>query len=224
MPPDPQDTRPAAPPRPHEELANSLSHGIGYTASVAGLTLMVVFAAQRHQPLQIVACSIYGGTLVLLYLASTLYHAATHPPPKRRLRVFDHASIYLLIAGTYTPLTLLVLEPRLAWTLFGLVWAMAGTGLVFKVRHTGKWKVLSTGLYLAMGWMAVLLIRPLLAQLPVGAVVWLGVGGLFYTLGAGVYACRRIPYHHALWHLFVLGGSACHFFVVLHYIVLRPGA
>ena len=201
------------------ELANSVTHGIGFFLSVAALTLLVVFSALRGTAIHIVACSIYGTTLTILYLASTLYHSVTHPASKRVLRVIDHASIYLLIAGTYTPITLVTLSGARGWTVFGLVWGLALAGIAFKVFFTGRMKLLSSGIYLGMGWMALFIVKPLLKQAPAGLVWWLAAGGLVYSLGVIFYSFKRIPHHHAIWHLFVIGGSVCHFFAVMLYVL-----
>lgn len=201
-----------------EEIANSITHGVGAALSVAGLVMMVVRAASSATGLHVVACSIFGASLVLLYLSSTLYHALTNGRAKRVFRVLDHASIYLLIAGTYTPFTLVTLHGAWGWTLFGIVWALAITGIVLKCFLTGKLHVLSTVVYVAMGWLAVIAIRPLLNALPWPGFLWLLAGGLFYTLGVAFFAYRR-KYSHTIWHLFVLGGSLCHFLAVYRYVL-----
>lgn len=204
------------------ELANSITHGIGCGLSISALTLMVVAAARNGSTMQVVACSIYGTTLVVLYLASTLYHSIHVPRAKRILRIIDHASIYLLIAGTYTPFALVVLDGAWRWWVFGLAWGLAFLGIAFKVMFTGRLRILSELLYLAMGWLALLLIKPMLGTLPPAGIWWLGAGGVTYTLGVIFYVCKRIPHHHAIWHLFVMGGSACHFFAVMLYVLKVP--
>lgn len=165
----------------------------------------------------IVGSSVFAATLVLLYLTSTSYHAAPAGPLKRHLRRLDHAAIYLLIAGTYTPFTLGVLAGPWGWTLFGLVWGTAAFGVFYKLTAGVRYPRLSTALYLIMGWLIVIAIRPLVLEMPLPGVLWLVAGGLAYTAGVGFYASRRIPYGHFLWHLFVLAGSACHFMAVLRY-------
>ena len=203
----------------HTELANSVTHGIGFLLSLAGLTLLVVFAAQRGTAMHIVACSIYGVTLALMYLASTLYHSVTNPRARQVLQIFDHSSIYLLIAGTYTPITLVTLDGGWGWGMFGVVWGLAIIGILFKLFFTGRWSLLSSAIYLAMGWMSLLIIKPLLQNAPAGLVWWFLAGGLVYSLGVIFYTLKRIPHHHAIWHLFVMGGSICHFFAIMLYVL-----
>lgn len=202
-----------------EAIANSVTHGIGALLSVAGLVTLIFLAAMRGGAREIVSVVVYGTTLCLLYLCSTLYHAIPAPRARRILRFLDHASIYLLIAGSYTPFTLLVLRGAWGWTLFGLVWGIAVMGVVFKLFATGRFGVLSGCLYIAMGWLVVIAIKPLLAALPLYGFLWLMAGGLFYTGGMAFYAKDRIPYFHMIWHLFVLAGSLCHFVAVLRYVM-----
>ncbi len=202
-----------------EELANSLTHGVGLALSVAGGAALVVLSVLRGSPWRIVACSIYAFTLVVLYAASTLYHAARPPRLKRVLRVLDHSSIYLLIAGTYTPFTLVSLRGHWGWTLFGLVWGLAVLGILFKAFFINYLKAASVVLYLAMGWLAVIAFKPLVALVPSHGVLWLLGGGILYTTGVVFYGWRKLPYSHAIWHGFVLAGSACHYFAVLFYVV-----
>ena len=202
-----------------EELANSLTHGVGALLAVGGLAWLVTLAAIRGDAWHVVACSVYGAAMVVLYTASTLYHAIPAPRVKRALRVFDHASIYLLIAGTYTPLTLISLRGPWGWSLFGTVWGLAVVGIVLAIAFPGRWRALSVALYVAMGWAVVVATGPLLAALPTGGLVLMLLGGLAYTGGLGFYAWRRLPYGHAVWHLFVLAGSALHFAAVLLYVV-----
>ena len=204
-----------------EEVANSITHGVGAALSVAGLVVMVVIAALRGTSALVVACAVYGASLVLLYLSSTLYHALTNGRVKRVFRILDHASIYVLIAGTYTPFTLVTLRGVWGWALFGIVWTLAVMGIVFKCFFTGRLHVLSTTVYVVMGWIAVVAIRPLLQALPWPGFLWLLAGGVFYTLGVGFFAWRR-KYAHTIWHLFVLAGSVCHFSVVYQYVLSRP--
>ena len=205
-----------------EEIANTITHGIGLGLAIAAVSVLVVLASLRGTAWHIVSCSVYGSTLVILYLASTLYHGIQRPAAKRILKVFDHCSIYLLIAGSYTPFTIVSIRGGWGWTLFGLIWGMALLGIVFKTFHTGKYEVFSTTLYLAMGWMIIIAVKPLFASVPLMGVLWVVAGGLFYTFGVLFYCFDRIPFFHAIWHLFVLGGSACHFFAILFY-VLPPG-
>lgn len=203
-----------------EEIANSITHGVGTALSVAGLVVMVVLAASSGTYVHVVACSVYGASLVLLYLFSTLYHALTNARAKRVFRILDHVSIYLLIAGTYTPFTLVTLHGAWGWVLFGIVWTLAALGIVFKCFFTGRMQGLSTAVYILMGWTAVVAIRPLLHVLPWSGFLWLLAGGVLYTLGVVFYAWHR-KYAHTMWHLFVLAGSACHFVAVCRYVLPR---
>ncbi len=202
-----------------EEIANSITHGIGAALSIAALSILVVFAGLRGDAWRVVSFSIYGSTLVLLYLASTFYHVFSNPRVKRVFHVFDHSAIFLLIAGSYTPFCLVTIRGGWGWSLFGVVWGIAIFGIVFKAFSTGRYNFVSTALYIAMGWIAVIAIKPLVAQLPPGAFAWILLGGLSYTLGVIFYAWERLPYGHAIWHLFVLGGSTLHFFAVLFYVL-----
>lgn len=202
-----------------EGVANSVTHGIGALLSVAAWIAMVWLARFQGGAWLIVSLSIYGATLCLLYLVSTLYHAIPASRVRRIFRVFDHASIYLLIAGTYTPFTLILLRGRWGWTLFALVWGLAAAGIIFKAFATGRYKILSACLYIGMGWLVVIALKPLLAVLPLPGFLWLMAGGVFYTGGVVFYAKDRVPYFHMVWHLFVLAGSVCHFVAVLRYVL-----
>ena len=204
---------------PGEEIANSITHGIGAALSVAGLTLLVVLAVIYGDVWRVVSFSIYGSSLVLLYLASTLYHSFQSPRVKRVLRVLDHASIYLLIAGTYTPFLLVNMRGAWGWSLFGVVWGLALLGVLFKIFFIGRFEVLATAAYVLMGWLVVIAFREMLIQVPPGGVVLLFAGGMVYTAGVLFYAWEKLPFNHAIWHLFVLGGSICHFFAVLFYVL-----
>jgi hemolysin III len=204
-----------------EEIANTVTHGIGGVLAVAGLVLLVTFAAIRGSAWHVIGCSVFGATMVLLYTSSTLYHAITAPRAKRALRHIDHASIYLLIAGTYTPFTLATLRGPWGWTLFGVIWGLAVLGITLQTgsrRHP----VVAVLLYIAMGWTVVIAIQPLLRELPMGGMILLVLGGLAYTSGVAFYAWRKLPYHHAIWHGFVLAGTVLHFFAVLLYVIPRP--
>jgi len=210
---------PAVRPRPQslgEEIANSISHGTGFLAALIALPVLVL-GAVRHGAAAIVAAVVFGATMALLYLTSTLYHALAPNRAKRVFHILDHGAIFLLIAGTYTPFTLGVLRGPWGWTLFGVIWALAVTGIVLKsvggVRHPG----LSTGLYLAMAWLILAAARPLWHAMPGWGLFWLAAGGVAYTAGVGFYAARGMRYAHFVWHLFVLAGSACHFIAVLRY-------
>jgi len=203
-----------------EEIANSITHGLGLLLSIAGVCVLVTMAAIRGTAWHVVACSIYGSTLVLLYLSSTLYHAIQAPRAKNVFRVIDHSAIYLLIAGTYTPFLLITLRGPLGWTLFGLQWGMAICGILFKSLTRGGYEMASTAVYALMGWMGVLGMRTMYASLHFHGILWIVSGGLFYTLGIIFFAIDR-RYSHTIWHLFVLAGSVCHFYAVLRYIVLK---
>lgn len=207
----------------NEEIANAITHGIGALLSVAALTLLVVLAVIYGDIWRVVSFSIYGASLVILYLASTLYHTVQTPRVKRILRIFDHAAIFILIAGSYTPFLLVSLRGTWGWTLLGIVWGIALVGIVLKVFFIGKYEVLATAAYVGMGWLVVFAFRQLLANLDTGGVVLLVAGGVVYTLGVIFYAWRKLPYSHAIWHLFVLGGSACHFFAVLFHVLPMKG-
>jgi hemolysin III len=202
-----------------EELANSLTHGIGAAFGAAALALLAVFASMNGNTWHVVSCSIYGTTLLLLYTASTLYHAIPYPRAKRVLKIVDHASIFLLIAGTYTPFLLVTLRGPWGWWLFGAVWTIAAAGIVMKLFWTGRFRYLSTGLYLAMGWIVMIALKPLLCSLPPGGLALLGAGGLLYTLGTIFYLRKSLPFGHAIWHGFVLAASICHFFSILLYVI-----
>jgi hemolysin III len=200
-----------------EEIANSVSHGLALLAAVAGLPVLIVTAVQRSDAAQVVGVSIFGATVVVLYLASTLYHAL---PPNRAKRVFyllDHSAIFLLIAGTYTPFTLGVLRGAWGWTLFGLVWGLAAVGILFKVLGWARNRAISVGLYLVMGWLVLIAAEPLL-QVPPRGLAWLVAGGLAYTIGVVFFVLdERVRYAHFVWHLFVVAGTACHFVAVIGY-------
>lgn len=204
-----------------EEAANVATHAVGLLASVVGVVVLVYLGVARGEILHVASAGVYGVTLVALYTASTLYHAFRRPGVKRVLRVLDHCAIYLLIAGTYTPFVLVGLGGGWGRTLFGIVWAMAAAGIVFKVFATGRFAVISTAAYVSMGWLGVVAIGPLVRSLPGAALAWLLAGGIAYTAGTLFYH-RKIPYSHALWHVFVLIGSVCHF-VAIGLYVLVPG-
>lgn len=197
-----------------EEIANSITHGIGVALSVAGLIVLVVLAAIYGDVWRVVSFSIYGGSLILLYLASTLYHSLQHPKVKQVLRKFDHAAIYVLIAGTYTPFLLVSMRGSWGWPLFILIWGMAVAGIVWKMFFLGKLEILATIIYILMGWMCVFLFKDMMATIPPLGVTMLIAGGIVYTAGVIFYAWEKLPYNHAIWHLFVLGGSICHFVAI----------
>jgi hemolysin III len=202
---------------PGEELASSLSHGVGFVCAVAVTPILVIGAVERGGAADIIANSVFGATMILLYLTSAWYHAARESRLKARLRRFDHAAIYLLIAGTYTPFTLGVLRGPWGWTLFGITWGAAAVGVGVKLIVGVSRPRLSTALYLIMGWAVLIAVRPLVLNLPPEGLLLLVSGGLLYSGGALVYLWRRLPYNHVIWHLFVLGGTTCHFFSILWY-------
>ncbi len=202
-----------------EEIANSLTHGAGLALSIVGLVALVVLTSWRGTALHIVSCTVYGISLVAVYLSSTIYHGVRGDRPKQLWRVVDHCAIFLLIAGTYTPFTLVAMGGGWGWSLFGVVWAIAMVGILFKLRSAGRYKIVSGLLYLAMGWLVVVAIGPLVDAVPPAGIAWLVAGGLSYTAGVGFYAMSRVPYAHTVWHLFVLAGSTCHYVAVLSYVV-----
>ena len=202
-----------------EEIANSVSHGVGLVAALLALPFLILAAARGGRAAAVVGASVFAATVVLLYLASTLYHALPPRKVKRVFRVIDHSAIFLLIAGTYTPFTLGVLRGAWGWTLFALVWGLAALGVTLKAVGGIKHPRLSTALYLGMGWLALLAIRPLWLRVPASGLLWLVAGGVMYTAGVAFYAADRVRYGHFVWHLFTLAGTGCHFFAVLWYAV-----
>jgi hemolysin III len=205
-----------------EEIANAVTHGLGIGLSVAALTLLIVVSAIWGNAWHLGSSIAYGVTLVLLYLASTLYHSITHDGARHVLKIIDHSSIYLLIAGTYTPFTLVTLRDQGGWWLFGVVWTLAIIGVVLEAFWVYRPKWVSVVVYLGMGWLVVTAINPLLDNLAHGGVWLLLAGGLAYTLGTIFYVLKRVPYMHAVWHLFVLAGSVCHFLAVMFYVLPTP--
>ncbi|MCC5022472.1 MAG: hemolysin III family protein [Candidatus Synoicihabitans palmerolidicus] len=198
-----------------EEIANSMTHGLGWLLSTVGLVVGVVLAVRISDPWVITSVAIYGTTLVLLYAASTLYHAIPSRRWKPRLRKLDQASIFLLIAGTYTPFVLVNLRGPWGWSLLGVVWGIALAGVVFKLCFTGRFVVLSSAICVALGWLIVIAAKPMVQSVPTSGLILLASGGLFDTGGVAFYLWRKLPYHHAIWHGFVMVGSACHYFAVL---------
>lgn len=202
-----------------EEVANSISHGAGVVLGIVGLVLLLVQAVDNGATsMAIASYSLYGGTIILLFLASTLYHAIPSPRAKPWLKRFDHCAIYLLIAGTYTPFLLVGLDSPLARGLMIVIWSMALAGVLFKLAFAHRFEVLSLVTYLVMGWLSLIVIYQLVQVLAPGGVTLLAVGGVVYTLGVVFYVCKRIPYNHAIWHGFVLGGSLCHFLAIYLYV------
>jgi hemolysin III len=205
-----------------EEIANSITHGAALLASVVALPVLVLSAVSRGDPWQVTSGAIFGATLILLYLSSTLYHAWRPGPLKRALRVLDHSAIYLLIAGTYTPFLLGALRGAWGWALLGIIWTLALFGILAKCTFGFRFPRLSTVCYVAMGWLALIAIRPLVAHVPLAGLVWLVAGGVCYTAGVAFYATdARLRYGHALWHLCVVVGSGCHVVAVLWYAAPR---
>ncbi len=204
---------------PIEEKWNVWSHAFGLILSIIALVLLVVFASKEGTIKHIVSFSIYGASLILLYSASTFYHYTQSPRLRHKLNIFDHAAIYVLIAGTYTPFTLVVLKGWVGWTIFGVSWGLAIVGIVFKLFFTGKFDKLSTAAYVLMGWLIVFAIKPLVNNLPFEGLMWLLGGGISYTVGAILYSIKKIKYNHAIFHIFVLLGSFCHFMAVFFYVL-----
>jgi hemolysin III len=205
-----------------EELANALTHGLGAVVSLAAGAVLVTLAAVFGEARHIAAASVFAASLVMLYTASTLYHAIPHTVAKARLKVFDHCAIYVLIAGTYTPFTIISLRGWWGWGLFATIWSLALAGVIFKLFFTGRFKRTSTVLYVIMGWIVVVAILPLSRAISLPALAFLIAGGVAYTCGAACYLSRR-PYAHAVFHLFVLAGSVCHFAAVFTQVVPVDG-
>jgi len=199
----------------HEEFTNALTHGLGAAAALVAGVVLIVLAAIHGDGWQLAGAIVFSSALLLLYIASTLYHAIQHPRTKRRLQVFDHCAIYVLIAGTYTPFTLIALHGPWGWGLFAAIWTLALAGTVFKVFFTGRFDRLSTLIYLGMGWLVIVAARPMLATMDGWTLGWLLGGGILYSLGTLFYLRESLPYSHTIWHLFVIGGSTCHYVAVL---------
>ena len=202
-----------------EEIAHAVTHGIGIPLSIAALAILVAFSALYGDAWHVTSTAIYGATLILLYTASTLYHSIPHTGAKIILQRLDHVAIFLLIAGTYTPFTLVSLRDSWGWLLFAMVWGIAILGIYIEIRGSSKLRRWSLALYLGMGWLVVIAIKPMLANVETGGLLLLLAGGLSYTLGAIFYAWERLSYNHAIWHVFVLAGSILHFFSILFYVV-----
>ena len=204
-----------------EERINIGSHATGFVLSVVALVLLVRYAAIYGNAWHVVSFSIFGVSLMVLYAASTVYHSAKNPRFRRKMRIVDHASIYILIAGTYTPFTLVTLHGVTGWVVFGVTWGMAVTGIILKLFYTGKYDSLSTVMYVFMGWIIVFAIKPLINNLASDGLFWLVAGGMAYTTGAILYSIKKIKFNHAIFHVFVLAGSFCHFVAVYFYVL--PG-
>lgn len=202
-----------------EEVANALTHGLGAVAALGAGAVLITLVALHGDGWQLAGTIVFCAALLLLYVASTLYHAIPHPVAKARLKVFDHCAIYVLIAGTYTPFTLIGLRGAWGWSLFAVIWTLAVAGVVFKLFFTGRFKLLSTLIYIAMGWLVLVAIVPMTRALDAWALGWLFAGGLAYTAGTFFYMSRRIPYAHTIWHSFVIGGSTCHFLAVAGHVL-----
>ncbi len=204
---------------PEEEKFNIVSHAIGFVLSIIALILLTLQATAYGDVLHITSVTIFGISLILLYAASTLYHSAKEPGLRYKLNIFDHSAIYVLIAGTYTPFTLITLNGKTGWLIFSISWGMALIGIILKLFFTGKYNILSTLMYVFMGWMIVFAINPLIDNLPSGGLHWLFAGGISYTIGAILFSIRKIKFNHAIFHVFVLIGSFCHFYSVLFYVL-----
>ncbi|MDN4607649.1 PAQR family membrane homeostasis protein TrhA [Sporosarcina highlanderae] len=202
---------------PREELWNAITHGLGFLLSIPALVLLIIDGINHGTATAVVSFSIFGVSTLLLFLMSTLLHSMP-VKVKKLFSIFDHSAIYILIAGTYTPFLLVTIKGVLGWTLFGVIWGLAIVGVLFKVFFIHKYEALSLVFYIVMGWLIVFAIKPLYEQLPIEGIILLVLGGVFYTFGSIFYAWRKIPYNHAIWHIFVIAGSACMFFSVLLYV------
>lgn len=202
-----------------EERINIYSHGIGALFSVVALVLLAIRASREPGILPVASFSVFGVSLVLLYVTSTLYHRCQNAERRKTLRIFDHATIYVLIAGTYTPFALLTLQGRIGWTIFLVSWGLGVTGIVLKVFYTGRYRLVSTLMYVFMGWLIVFAFNPLADKLASEGLYWLLGGGISYSVGAALYSIRKLPFNHAIFHCFVLAGSACHFICVYFYVL-----
>jgi hemolysin III len=202
-----------------EEIANAITHGLGALVSAAASAVLITLVAQSGTRMQLISAIVFCSTLVLLYTSSTLYHAIPVSAAKHRLRICDHCAIYVLIAGTYTPFTLIGLRGAVGWWLFGIVWGLAAIGMTLKLFFTGRFQLLSTLAYIGMGWLAVFAVRPMIDRIPMASLIWLLCGGIAYTAGTIFYRNDTLQYSHAVWHLFVLAGSACHFVAVVGQVV-----
>ncbi|MFS0863276.1 hemolysin III family protein [Fredinandcohnia sp. 179-A 10B2 NHS] len=205
-----------------EEIANAITHGLGVLLSIPALVLLIVFAVKYGDAWHVVSFTIFGTTMFLLYLFSTLLHSITHPKAKKVFAILDHSAIYLLIAGTYTPFVLITLRGWLGWTIFGIVWGLAIIGIVFKVFFVEKFMILSTVFYVLMGWLIIVGIKPIYESIGFNGFMLLLTGGILYTVGAVFYVWQKLPYNHAVWHGFVLAGSAAMYFCVLFYVLDVP--
>lgn len=201
-----------------EEKWNVITHGFGLLLAIVGLVLLIVQSSIHKDAWHIVSFSIYGTSLVVLYAASTFFHASKPGKLRKRLNIFDHASIFFLIAGTYTPFVLVTLRGNWGWSIFGVVWGLAIIGIILKLFYTGRFEKISTTIYLILGWIIIIAIKPLTNSFPTEGLFWLGLGGVSYSIGAGFFLWNKIPFNHAIFHVFVLIGSISHFFAVYFYI------
>ena len=204
---------------PIEEKINIISHAVGFILSIVALLLLVRHATQHGDVWHIVSFSIFGASLIILYAASTFYHSTKKSELRNSLNIIDHASIYILIAGTYTPFTLVTLKGTIGWVIFGISWGLALTGIILKLFFTGKYNLMSTIMYVLIGWVIVFAIKPLINNLPLEGLLWLLAGGISYTIGAILYGVKKIKFNHAIFHMFVLMGSFCHFMSVFFYVL-----
>ena len=204
---------------PIEEKINIISHAVGFILSIIALVLLVRHATRHGDVWHIVSFSIFGASLIILYAASSFYHSAKKSELRNRLNIIDHASIYVLIAGTYTPFTLVTLKGTIGWVIFGISWGLALTGIILKLFFTGKYNLMSTIMYVLMGWVIVFAIKPLMNNLPLAGLLWLVACGISYTIGAILYGIKKIKFNHAIFHMFVLMGSFCHFMSVYFYVL-----
>ena len=202
-----------------EEILNAATHGFGILLSIVGLVVLVAFATLNGSALLITSCAIFGGTLIFAYTSSTLYHAITNEKAKQIFRQFDHSAIYFLIAGTYTPVVLVLLGGAWGWSIFAIIWAVTIFGVVLKFVYPHRFKKLSVALYLIMGWFIIIALKELLVVMPSSGLWLMLIGGLFYSVGVLFYIYKKLPFNHAIWHLFVLGGSISHYFMVLFYVI-----
>lgn len=207
-----------------EEIANAVTHGIGAALSIAGLTILLVLSAQRGaSPGEMAAFAVYGASLVLLHISSTLYHSFQVPQVRLVFRILDHGSIYLLIAGTYTPFLVVGMPSKFSFTLLSVIWGLAVLGILRSALLIGRFRIMSTMTYLLMGWLVVVASKQLVANIALGGLILLLTGGLAYTVGVIFFAWKKLPFNHAIWHLFVLAGSICHYFAILYYLVPSVG-
>lgn len=201
-----------------EELANAITHGLGFLLSIPALVILIISAVKHGGPLEVVSFTIFGSSMVLLFLFSTLLHSFKPSKVKNIFAILDHSAIYVLIAGTYTPIALISLQGALGWSLFGVIWGLAVAGIVFKCLLINKFRILSTIFYLIMGWLVIIAIKPMYESLTAVGFTLLLTGGIIYSIGAIFYIWRKLPYSHAIWHLFVIAGSACMYFCILLYV------